>query len=321
LKRGSPWYRPRAWPPPSAEAATLPTFTTTAAYKLRHDVEQMRALRERSVLGPAFDATLESFERAIAELDGEGTAIRPLDLTRHPLLRAAYNRLVWWDDAAALARGALAPDLPVAEVEAAYAASGPGIVHVDGLLRPEALAALRRFCMDSTIWFDFRHDHGYLGAYLNEGFNADLLLQVADELVERFPRIFRGRRLRHMWAYKYDSAMDGIGIHADEAAINVNFWLTPDAANLEPERGGLVVHDVEAPRAWDFQRFNNDVPSIERFLRETGARPVVVAHRQNRAVIFNSDLFHATDTIRFAGGYANRRINVTLLFGDRHGRP
>lgn len=317
LKRGSPWYQPAGLPTPSPEAADLPTFTTSAAYKLRHDVEQLRHLRDQAALGPDFGPTLAAFEAALAEA-GDGVAIDRLDLERHALLRAAYNRLVHWRETPALAAGALAPHLPVAEIEARYAASGPGITTIDGLLRPEALAALRRFCLDSTVWFDFRHDRGYLGAYLNERFDADLLLQVADELVARFPGIFRGRRLRHLWAYKYDSAMDGIGIHADEAAVNVNFWPTPDHANRDPAHGGLVVWDVEAPRSWDFQRFNNDVPAIERFLRESGARPVAVPHRQNRAVIFNSDLFHATDTIRFAEGYENRRLNVTLLFGDRH---
>jgi hypothetical protein len=44
---------------------------------------------------------------------------------------------------------------------------------------------------------------------------------------------------------------------------------------------------------------------------------VTIPYRQNRAVIFNSDLFHETDRISFRGGYENRRINVTLLYGKR----
>ena len=36
-------------------------------------------------------------------------------------------------------------------------------------------------------------------------------------------------------------------MHADAAAVNVNFWLTPDDANLDPDGGGLVVWDKEAP--------------------------------------------------------------------------
>jgi hypothetical protein len=34
-------------------------------------------------------------------------------------------------------------------------------------------------------------------------------------------------------------------------------------------------------------------------------------------VLFNSDLFHSTDEISFREGYENRRINITLLFGQR----
>jgi len=44
---------------------------------------------------------------------------------------------------------------------------------------------------------------------------------------------------------------------------------------------------------------------------------MTIPYRANRAVIFDSDLFHQTDTIRFKPGYCNRRINVTLLYGER----
>jgi hypothetical protein len=44
-----------------------------------------------------------------------------------------------------------------------------------------------------------------------------------------------------------------------------------------------------------------------------------VPYRANRAVIFDSDLFHETDVIHFKPGYENRRINVTLLYGRRQG--
>jgi hypothetical protein len=34
-------------------------------------------------------------------------------------------------------------------------------------------------------------------------------------------------------------------------------------------------------------------------------------------VIFDSDLFPKTDRIVFKEGYLNRRINITLLYGER----
>ena len=42
-----------------------------------------------------------------------------------------------------------------------------------------------------------------------------------------------------------------------------------------------------------------------------------IVYKGNRAVIFNSNLFHETDSYEFKEGYENRRINVTMLFGDR----
>jgi len=42
-----------------------------------------------------------------------------------------------------------------------------------------------------------------------------------------------------------------------------------------------------------------------------------VPYRANRAVIFDSNLFHKTDRIRFAPGYENRRVNITMLYGRR----
>lgn len=36
-------------------------------------------------------------------------------------------------------------------------------------------------------------------------------------------------------------------MHADHAAVNLNFWVTPDEANLDPSSGGLVVYPKAPP--------------------------------------------------------------------------
>lgn len=41
--------------------------------------------------------------------------------------------------------------------------------------------------------------------------------------------------------------MDGIRVHADVASVNLNFWVTPDDANLDPSSGGLVVYPRVPP--------------------------------------------------------------------------
>ena len=120
-----------------------------------------------------------------------------------------------------------------------------------------------------------------------------------------------------MWGFKYDSRLTGINVHADDAAVNVNFWITPDEANLDPDSGGLVVWDKA--RRWTGTSRNTTptAGSDPRFPGRAGAKSVTVPYRANRAVIFNSDLFHETDKLAFKEGYLNRRINITMLFGRR----
>jgi hypothetical protein len=214
----------------------------------------------------------------------------------------------------------LNPEVDYGSVERRYRSVPPGITFLDDLLTADALQALRRYCVESTIWFDFNHPQGYLGAYFSDGLATPLTAQIAEELPRRLPGIFAGAGMAQMWAYKYDSRMSGIALHADFAAVNVNFWITPDDANLSPGRSGLVLYDRRAPADWDFATYNTDQRSIRRFLRDSGAREIVIPYRCNRAIIFNSDLFHRTDDFRFRAGYADRRINVTMLYGRRSGR-
>jgi len=187
---------------------------------------------------------------------------------------------------------------------------------IDDLLSQPALEALRRFCLGSTIWRN-SFEEGYLGAFPEDGFACPLLTQIAEELPGAFPDIFASHPLQYLWAFKYDNQLQGIKVHADFAAVNVNFWITPDSANLDPESGGLVVWDKAAPADWDFGTYNGEAGPIREFLLHSKARSVTVPYRANRAVIFDSDLFHETDRMQFKSGYENRRINITLLYGRR----
>jgi tetratricopeptide (TPR) repeat protein len=299
-------------------AAAAPERTTEG--KLRHDAEQIEYLARRGCLPAAHAGLGIVYREALAALP-VAAASAPVDIP--PAFRRAlaptYNRLWHRAAAPALSTGALNPALDRQAIEVDYAKRRPGMTYVDGLLRPAALAAIRRFCLESTVWSAYGYANGYVGAMWEAGFWCPLLEQITEELRLALPGIFRDHALRKVWAFKYDHRLAGIPIHADFAAVNVNFWVTPDEANLDPKHGGLVVWDKEAPRDWDFQRFNADQSAIRNFLGQQGSRPFTVPHRQNRAVIFNSDLFHETDRITFADGYENRRINITLLYGTRHG--
>ncbi len=227
------------------------------------------------------------------------------------------------DDVLLLAK---APRLPSEAINPAnarnvsreWAQSTPQVVVIDDFLTPPALTSLREFCWNSTIWRR-AYDDGYLGAMPEFGFSPPLLAQIAEELRDTYPDIFQDHPLKYFWAFKYDSRLTGIRVHADHAAVNVNFWITPDDANLDPKRGGLVVWDAKAPLDWALGKYNGDEKATRAFLASSGANAVRVPYRANRAVIFDSSLFHETDAIHFKEGYLNRRINVTLLYGTRKG--
>lgn len=305
--------------------ASMRELRRTSRAKLRHDIEQFTHLERAGTL-PQAAALRAAHENVLARLPPTARAPDAIDLPAHLLhdFDGNYNRLHHLAPAPALPHGALDPALDGAAIERDYFDRAPGITWIDNLLRPESLAALRRYCLESTFWFDFHHANGYLGAFFEDGFAAPLLLQIADDLRRALPNIFKDYPLTQLWAFKYDSMLDGIELHADIAAVNLNFWITPDDANLDPASGGLVVWDKAAPPEWSFDEFNTSSAAgqarIEQFLQRSGAQAVRVPYRQNRAVLFDSDLFHRTDTIRFRDGYENRRINVTMLFGQRKGR-
>lgn len=293
--------------------------------RLKHDAEQVAYLFERGLLGESWRVYQDVLTRLLTQVapvpgaaTGNRVPVSPADLQP---IAPSFNRLLYVAPCDTIAEGALASDLDTAAIEARYLGTQPEVTHIDGLLSEEALRRLREFCWTSTIWKK-DYENGYIGAFLGDGFASPLLLQIAEELRRRLPRIFGTHRLTQAWAFKHDSARRGLNIHADAAAVNVNFWITPDEANLDQESGGLVVWDKEAPRDWDFKTYNSDSARgrIYDWLKEQGAREITIPYRANRAVLFNSDLFHETDDIAFQEGFTNRRINITLLYGHRH-RP
>jgi Tetratricopeptide repeat len=222
------------------------------------------------------------------------------------------------EEGARVAGRAVNPDASNGGIAKQWQTSSPQIAVIDNLLTDEALDRLRQYCWRSTMWHKV-YPNGYLGAMPEHGFACPLVAQIADELRSTYPAIVGDHSLLQWWAFKYDSQLKGINIHADFAAVNVNFWITPDEANLDPDSGGLVIWDKPAPLDWSFAQYNNPNAgqAIRDFLAQSGARSVTVPHRANRAVIFDSDLFHETDRIAFKEGYCNRRINITMLYGLR----
>jgi hypothetical protein len=214
---------------------------------------------------------------------------------------------------------AVNPDRSNGALATQWQTGSPQFVVVDDVLTKDGLEALQRFCWRSTIWHKI-YQNGYVGALPEHGFACPLLAQIDEELRGTYPAILGDHPLLRCWAFKCDGRMSGVNIHADFGAVNVNLWITPDEANLDPQSGGLVIWDTPAPLDWNFAQYNGAGQAIRDFLTGAGAKSIRVPYRANRAVIFDSDLFHATDKIAFKDGYLNRRINVTMLYGLRGGR-
>ena len=137
----------------------------------------------------------------------------------------------------------------------------------------------------------------------------------SEELKTTFKGIFGDRLLQQAWAFKCDNSQSGVKIHADFAAVNVNFWLSPESANLDTKTGGLIVWDKPSPPDWHFQDYNTNEEKIRSYLQDQKASFIRVPFKENRVLIFNSTLFHETDQMKFKEGYENRRTNMTLLYG------
>jgi Tfp pilus assembly protein PilF len=199
-----------------------------------------------------------------------------------------------------------------------YVNSDNQIIYIDNFLSDEAIKELREFCLVSKVWIH-QYDKKYLGAFAGSGFTSSLHLKIRKELQNKMPNLFGKYSSGKFWGFKYDTKLgDGIGIHADFANLNLNFWITPDEYNNDKNKGGIKVYDAPAPDSWSFHKYNSSAREIFAFLKEKKANCKTIPYKFNRAVLFNSAYFHETDDIDFKDGYESRRINVTYLFGARN---
>jgi tetratricopeptide (TPR) repeat protein len=223
------------------------------------------------------------------------------------------------EDGSRLAGPAVNPANATPELLERWRSSQPQMVVLENFLMPEALERLRKYCAGSTIWRRI-YDAGYIGATPENGFACPLLAQIAEEIRTTYPQILGSHRFRYLGAFKYDSELStGTNTHADNAAVNINFYIAPDEANLDPESGGMDIWDVSPPNETVMRELNGSEQAAREFLESRKARLTRVPHRANRAVIFKSDLIHKTSDCRFKEGYLNKRINISFLFGDMGG--
>ena len=288
------------------------SLRTATREKLEHDAALFRHLPPRARDGRRFEAMARTYEAVASEI---GDAVVELTDSQLESLGEGYNGPVRLSEAPELPSGAMSPDLDTAGIVREFRETTPGCARVTGLLNPRALALLRRFLLESTIWHDFAHIPGFVASYLEDGLACPLILQIADDFRAALPELLEPHPLTQAWAFKGLRGTEPIDLHADDAAISLNFWMTPDSANNAPGRGGLVVYPDPPPADWDLVDYDTDRVRIHAFLAGHEDRKLTIPYGENCGVLFESRLFHGSDSPDFAEGYENRRINITMLFG------
>ena len=288
----------------------LKSLTTTARHKLEHDAEQFLYLSQRVRDRLRFELLARNYREVAKQVPD---AVATLSDAQIEALGEDYNTPIHLRAAPEVSGSAVNMRADLAALTAQF--EEQGAVAVDDLLTPPALQALRRFLLESTIWHDFAHIDGFVASYLEDGLACPLFLQIADDLRRAFPAILGRHALRQAWAFKGLRAQAAVDVHADDAAVSVNFWVTPTEANLAPGRGGLVVCRAPPPDDWEIKDYDADRERIVTFLEQRASDSLVVPYRENRAVLFRSRLFHHSDRPNFASSYKKHRINLTLLYG------
>ncbi|MFZ5781327.1 MAG: tetratricopeptide repeat protein [Pseudomonadota bacterium] len=309
----------RALPPSIASSGNAPI--AVPAHQALHNLEQLAYLEQVGGLPPGTLLPAASL-RDMARSKLNQMLANPADEIPAIPLAGQYGRLladpplVIHDEAPPAV--CLNPRNDWGDVVQAFTGKGKGVACVDGLLTPEALAQLQRFCLRSTVWRR-PYPPGYIGASPESGFYSALLLQIATELRQAVPELLDGHHLNYWWSFVCQHQRPGIDIHADQSDISLNLWITPDHANLQPGTGGLDVWDVAAPDDWSYDDYNSGHKDIRAYLHEQKARKTPFAYGENRALLFRGSIFHETAPTRFAAGFENRRRNVTMLFRRTRG--
>ena len=284
--------------------------------KLKHDIEQISYLLKKKIVSKKFNNIVKKYKFIYSSLpkNSDHTDIFTLSKEFTYKLGPTFNNLIYYQPPDIIEKKIINDNNKVVVINSKKKFK---YMVIDDFLNKEVLDKLYSFCLTNSIWNEFDYKNGYIGSFIENGFNAPLLLQISEEIRLQYPEILKKFPLTKAWAFKCNNQMKGIKIHADFAAININFWITPDKANLNKKTGGLLIWDKEAPKNWDFKKYNNNHLAIKNFLKKKKSKMKRIKYKSNRVIIFNSNLFHASDNFNFKKNYENRRINITLLYGKR----
>lgn len=201
-----------------------------------------------------------------------------------------------------------------AAVSAAYTGSGPyNYAVLDDFVPAEVIASIRSALLKHWGW-------SYKNWQAQELYVRDPKIpevaQIAAELKANLPDLLGQYEFVRCWAFMHQRN-SGLKVHADNGAITLDLWVTPDEYNRDSESGGLVFFDVKREPDMMIHEFNTVEYAQKYFEENTQGASVKVAYGYNRAVLFDAGTFHESDRVDFvADGAESYRINLSLLFDD-----
>jgi len=190
------------------------------------------------------------------------------------------------------------------------------VVIIDDFLLPEYTMRLRDFMLFFNKKEDFYDDYAAVNFHRNTPNKVwfSLLSDIVDEVKMR-AYCLRTLSFERAWAFIYNNDSNGVNIHADAAAINLNFWVTPDECII-PAQGtnGLDIWKIYPPKGWNYSEYNRNAEKSAIYISQHDVEKVSIPYKFNRLIMFDSMYFHKTQSVHTKDGYENRRINYTFLY-------
>lgn len=229
-------YPPRE--PPTKEALApchacdrvASTLDMATPFKLTHDAAQVVYLISRGILPNTFSKIADMHDDAAQRI--KALPLAPYGVNVSQLLGADYNRMYHVRIPSAVVGDAVNKGLQGSQ-------QGATTVY-DSVLTLEALEEILAYCRESHIFHIAKN--GFVMGNADGGFGSDALLRIAAELRTSLPDTLGQHALRGMMVHKHASQWESSDVRAEEAALVVVMWITPDAANRDASSGGLVVH-------------------------------------------------------------------------------
>ena len=295
-------------------------------HRVGHDVELLRLLRALGLLGQVATEAIDTYERILGWAPRLREGVLQPSVEQWHSLYPFHNRRIYVHPCQRLQHPALNP---VAELNmrlmrsgkvqsraGGFLASGGALV-IEDLLTPAALGRLRDFAELSTVWYEEKG--GYLVSGLNSGFSTPLLAQIAEELRLPLSEVLCDLPLTNVLAFKFDIKPPSVvDLHADDASVHVNLWITADAEGLpdsdNASDGGVTIFDASHDVPVGSERAARSLEDLVAADKEN----VTVPYRENRAVVFDSTRIYSRRPFwPKSPDFRSRCISVSFLFGAR----